>query len=231
MSPLAPVAALDLRSWTSSLDPLPRLESFDPVSLAVVSALLLGLAGLVLGARVGRVYSRGGASARIAAYGILFGACGAGHAASFYACANSEGARALVELSPGADRAVLDDPGFFARAPHGPGPTGIPGRDAARVRVHRLGEQLFSVEVRHPDPSLSAGLLATHVARQGDEVRALAEPVATTRSRRRQLFWSLAAGLGACAVGLFWGRWLEGSSSAPTSKKEEPEEDDEERRG
>ena len=47
-------------------------------------------------------------------------------------------------------------------------------------------------------------------------LRTRAEPASKPPvSRRRQALWSLGAGLGACAVGLFWGRWLEGHRGGP----------------
>ncbi|MEL6184021.1 MAG: hypothetical protein AAFU79_05290 [Myxococcota bacterium] len=46
-------------------------------------------------------------------------------------------------------------------------------------------------------------------------------------SRRRQIAWSIAAGLGAFAVGISWGRWLEGvpdpETQAPAAEEDEPE--------
>lgn len=42
-------------------------------------------------------------------------------------------------------------------------------------------------------------------------------------SRRGRVGWSIAAGLGACVVGLFWGRWLEGG----TALRREDEDDSE----
>lgn len=42
-------------------------------------------------------------------------------------------------------------------------------------------------------------------------------------ARRRQVIWTVAAGLGACVVGLFWGRWLEGNeaSAGPHEKEDD----------
>lgn len=44
-------------------------------------------------------------------------------------------------------------------------------------------------------------------------------------TRRRQIAWSLAAGMGAFVVGISWGRWLEGVPSAPPDEVA-PEEDE-----
>ena len=55
------------------------------------------------------------------------------------------------------------------------------------------------------------------------------ENEADQRRRRRRIGWAVVAGLSACAVGLFWGRWLEGGLSAlPLDGDEELENNDEE---
>ena len=46
-------------------------------------------------------------------------------------------------------------------------------------------------------------------------------------SRRRQIAWSLAAGLGAFAVGITWGRWLEGVPDSETQPSAEEEDEPE----
>jgi hypothetical protein len=163
----------------------------------VVIAALLGLAAVLATAAGLRGWAGGGARRLKRVAGLaLAGALGAWHGACAYANAHPLGAGAAVlgvdAAAAARARAAAISSGFLAWPR---------GQDMVEIRVHGV------------PPERGRRILGRFLAESRD-LGVVRPPAPLPFSRRRQLAWTVAAGVGACAVGLFWGRWLEGPSGA-----------------
>lgn len=146
---------------------------------------------LVLGLVASRRRSPAFRVRRLALPGVL-GLLGLWHGGALYDELHPTGASARVLLSAPSDGVSTSGSGG-ERLPL----EGLPGGE---VEVHVYGAP----------PRAAVSALGARLRAHGAHIEVLRAPAPLPFSKKRRWAWAMGAGLGACAVGIWWGRWLEG---------------------